>query len=127
FTDFLNKNARISFHYDSQKGVDVKSKIAPSITSIKSFATNYRIFTSDENISIKNLNKFTKDTDISDEWKKKYLQAREQINLFLREETNFHIGEGGNPLTREEIAKTFINGWIFHVKDDKKTDIYQNW
>ncbi|KAB8144894.1 hypothetical protein F8S13_03395 [Chloroflexia bacterium SDU3-3] len=125
FIKSLEENSTISVSINSKKGLT--ERIAPSSTSIKAVATNYRIFTSAENISIRGLGKLLDDPDISLEWKKTYQDVRDKLNQFLDEETGFHIGDGGTPLTRRYIVDIFINGWIFHVKDSDKTKVYREW
>ena len=125
FVDFLNKNPKLSFKYNSKKGLI--EKIGPNKTLIRSFANSYRLFASGENISLRSLDRINSETDISDEWKDEFNSIRKQINDFLDEDTHLHIGENSKPLNRRYISDIFINGWIFHVKDPNKTAVYQKW
>lgn len=104
----------------------------PNSDEIRSVTTLIRKFCSDEPSSLKNLNVLVDDPGLSDQWKKGYKDIREKVNYYLDSKNSILIGKNGEedsqPMpNRRDIFDIFINGKIFHDKDEVKRKIYNDW
>lgn len=106
--------------------------IGPNLDEIRSVLTLVRKFCSDEPASFKNLRTLIDDPELSDQWKKGYIDIREKVNGFLDSQNPILVGKNGDeqsePMpSRREILDIFINGKIFHDKDQNKRNLYDEW
>lgn len=107
-------------------GTWVIRDVDPNDEAGLAFLTTFRLFVQTEQISLGSLAKFLDDPSLSDEWKKEFKKTRVSVNHFLDEADNILPPTSDFP-TRREIMLVFINGWIFHVKDDTRRLTFEKW
>ncbi len=133
FYKYVMEGNPISLILSQERGgpliVDI---FGPNDDDIRSASTLIRLFCSDEPISLKNLPAIFVDPGISSSWKDGLINIREKVNNFLDSRIEIYEGKNGEdevnqmPL-RREILDTFMNGKIFHLKDEVKRKRFKQW
>jgi hypothetical protein len=117
----------VNYHI-TDDGSSKQEIIGPEEESVLAFATTIRLFIQkDEPISFQSISKIiSTDKDISADWKKNYFEVSKHLNTYLNESPLITEPPKKTP-TRREIINVFINGDIFHVKDEEKRNIFEGW
>jgi hypothetical protein len=104
-------------------------QVAPDAEATDALAVTLRFFIQDnERISLRKLQSVLADTGVSQEWKDRYSNARNELNRLLDSPHPLVelLTDDGRKFTRREILDTFMYGEIAHAKEQKRIQ-YQKW
>ncbi len=128
FVDYLKTKGPIGIN--AQKQADDSwtiEAVGPDDEATHAFMPTVRQFIRDEPISFRSLLKLCDDPDLSDKWKQGFIRIREEVNRYLDSYPDFPFAPGEKPMTRRGLLNVFLDGDIFHVKDEQKRDTFERW
>jgi hypothetical protein len=125
---FENKQSKLGIRGTRQDDDSwVIENVGPDDDAIHAFTPTLRLFIQDEPISLAAMARFTNDSDISQNWKSGFAEARNTTNSYLDKIPNLPFPNGEVPPTRRKIMNTFLNGDFFHLKDPEKRIGFERW
>ncbi len=116
----------ILFMHSAVDGSSVIEKVGPNDAETRAFLTTFRLFIQKkEPISLYKLDKLLSDPDLSDKCRQEFQKWHKAFLNYLGEPDRTLPSEDFP--SRETILDIFINGRIFHLKQNDKRQIYEKW
>lgn len=101
--------------------------VGPNDAETRAFLTTFRLFVQKkEPVSLYRLDQLLADPDLSDKWKQEFQKLQKSFLHYLSQPDETIPTNGDFP-TREHIMDIFINGRVFHWKQEDKRQIYEKW
>ena len=129
FLKYFESQGKVGLNYHvNDDGVSELEIVGPDEDTVLALTTTLRLFIQEgEPISFRSLSKIIdNDSSLSEDWKKNFAEVRKHLNSYLDERPVKTEPPSETP-TRREIVDVFINGDIFHVKDEAKRNTFEKW